>query len=133
MKKRSWELPEDHTFIHKAMELFKKKKMDSLNSALETFFVPSTTIFFKVSEDSKEVLRWETSQKVLQAWKDQLEKVKSEFMTEEDFDQNLDEIKTQSETKGKQLFMPLRVAVIGHPQGVDLKSLVSPSFKKNPF
>ncbi len=48
----------------------------------------------------------------------------SQFMTKEEFISIQDQIKQQASVKGKQLFMPIRVAVIGQPHGTDLQSLV---------
>ena len=45
------------------------------------------------------------------------------FLTEADFVNFENEVKVQSQTKGKNLFMPMRVAVIGKPHGTELKLL----------
>ena len=52
------------------------------------------------------------------------------ILTEEEFLKLQDSIKDSQGVKGKQLFMPIRVAVIGKPQGTELKMLVPLLHKK---
>ncbi|MNT96133.1 Glutamate--tRNA ligase [compost metagenome] len=51
-------------------------------------------------------------------------------MSEDEFLKIQDEVKAKTGAKGKNLFMPIRVAVIGKPHGTELKILV-PLIKKS--
>ena len=115
-------LPEEDIFMEKAFNVF-KEKMETLDDGLK-LLAPVDDNFFKISEEAIPILKWETSFGVLSAWKSFLEEMDSPFMTKKEFMKLQDQIKIQISVKGKQLFMPIRVAVIGQPQGVDLQSLV---------
>ncbi len=115
-------LPENREFIERVLNVF-KEKMETLNDA-PALLSPIDDEFFEISDEAQSVLQWETSSKVLLAWRTQVEKMNSQFMTKEEFRQIQDHIKIRAAVNGKQLFMPIRVAVIGQPQGVDLQSLV---------
>ncbi|MEM7647512.1 MAG: glutamate--tRNA ligase, partial [Pseudomonadota bacterium] len=54
----------------------------------------------------------------------QLKAMTSLFLTAEEFGEVQNKVKTEAGVKGKQLFMPIRVAIIGKPHGADLQSLV---------
>ena len=45
-------------------------------------------------------------------------------MSDEEFSEAQNKVKVEAGVKGKQLFMPIRVAIIGKPHGADLKMLV---------
>ncbi len=122
LKKENICLPENEEFIEKVLNVF-KEKMETLNDAIK-LLAPIDDTFFGISEEAKPVLQWETSPKVLSAWKIQMENMKSQFMTKEEFISIQNQVKQQASVKGKQLFMPIRVAVIGQPHGADLQSLV---------
>ena len=121
-EKNNISLPENKEFVQRALNVF-KEKMETLGDATK-LFCPIDDKFFKVSEESGAVLKWETSPKVLLAWKNRLERMDSEFMTTEEFKEIQDHIKLQLGVKGGPLFMPVRIAVIGQPRGSDLQSLV---------
>ena len=78
---------------------------------------------FSIHENAKEVLTWESSSKVIRMWQELLSE-KEGFISEEEFTSYQDRIKNECEVKGKFLFMPLRVSVIGQPHGVDLQKVV---------
>lgn len=84
---------------------------------------------FSVSAESEEALSWPTTTAVLKAWKDQIENHPADFFTDADFANIENNVKTAAQVKGKNLFMPIRVAVIGKPQGTEVKLLV-PLMKK---
>lgn len=115
-------LSEDPAWQDRALGVF-KTSMETLTDAI-SLFAPMDDSQFKLSEMGQEVLAWESSKKVLEAWKQVLGRMSGEYMSEEDFLSGMNEVGQSAEVKGKFLFMPLRVAVIGHPQGAELKILV---------
>jgi nondiscriminating glutamyl-tRNA synthetase len=115
-------LPKDPEWQERALKVF-KTSMEVLMDAVE-LFRPISDAHFSVAEEAKEALGWETSKAVLQVWVEKLEARSEEFMSESDFLALQDEVKNQTGAKGKNLFMPLRVAVIGKPHGAELKILV---------
>ena len=80
--------------------------------------------YFEILEESKEILGWPTSKTVIQEWIIAVAGISTVMMTEAEFNTLQDVVKTKSQTKGKNLFQPLRVAVIGKPHGTELKILV---------
>ncbi len=84
---------------------------------------------FKIQEEAKEVFTWESTPAVLAEWTKQVMAHAGDDFTEADFNKIQDAVKTNCNVKGKFLFMPLRVAVIGKAHGAELKQLV-PCMKK---
>ena len=80
--------------------------------------------YFEILEESKEVLGWPTSKAVIQEWINAVQTFAEPSISEADFNTLQDIVKTKSSSKGKHLFMPMRVAVIGKPHGTELKILV---------
>lgn len=114
-------LPQDQKWRLKSVEVF-RSKMEILSDCV-TLYTPLDESKFLIADESAEVLSWPTTQKVLQVWKALLSDYKSEYLDEETFIDFENKVKAQSETKGKNLFMPMRVAVIGKPHGTELKIL----------
>ncbi|MCB0413420.1 MAG: glutamate--tRNA ligase, partial [Bdellovibrionales bacterium] len=104
-----------------ALELF-KPYMEVFEDAVGLF---EPLVKFEKSDGADEVLQWEESQRVVSFWIDQLKSISHEFMTGDEFKSIQDLVKKHCEVKGKTLFMPLRVVVIGRPHGPDL-SLLAP-------
>ena len=115
-------LPEGDEWVSKALATF-RSKMETLLDAIE-LFRPIDIANFKLEDKGKEVLAWEETKGVLQKWKELLTQVDGNYMTGEQFDELQNQVKESCGVKGKHLFMPIRVAVIGQPHGADLKSLV---------
>lgn len=61
---------------------------------------------------------------VVQAWREKVQSFTGDYLSEDDFSRIQDEVKEACGVKGKFLFMPIRVAVIGKPHGAELKILV---------
>jgi len=112
----------DEEWVDQALELF-KTSMETLNDAVE-LFRPLSETKLKIEEESKEVLSWESTPKVIEAWLSHLKELSKKYLTEEDFLTIQNRIKDEAGVKGKHLFMPIRVAVIGKPHGAELKELV---------
>ena len=114
-------LPETEDFVDKALGLF-KPKMETLEHAID-LFRPIDSRYFEVSEDCSEVFSWETSKTVFSTWRDELKSSESLSLSAEEFAEIQNTVKSKAGVKGKQLFMPIRIAVIGKPQGADIKLL----------
>lgn len=116
------ELPEDIKWQLKSVEVF-KSSMETLADAAE-LYRPLSKTGFKVEEESSEALTWDTTKQVISVWRDLLQNFSKEDISEAEFSSLQDQVKNQSGAKGKNLFMPIRVCVIGKPHGTDLKQLV---------
>lgn len=115
-------LPEDREWRYRALEVF-KTSMNTLKDAVE-LFRPLSETPIAIAPEAHEVLSFPTTRAVLEAWKKGIEQSGSDYLTEEQFLKLQDSIKDAQNVKGKQLFQPIRVAVIGKPQGTELKMLV---------
>ncbi len=104
-------------------------QMETLRDAIEAFR-PLADSAFELAPEGKETLAWDGARAVIETWKTLLESEKAEYLEEADFMRLQDKVKELSGAKGKNLFMPIRVAVIGKPHGAELKLLV-PLMKKN--
>lgn len=114
-------LPESADFIHKSLLAF-RPKMETLQDGVE-LYAPLDDSRFAIEAEAQEVLAWESSRAVFTAWQNLLS-ARTATLSPEEFDQALEQIKQQTGAKGKHLFMPIRVAIIGKPHGPDLKVLV---------
>lgn len=112
----------DPVWRDQALALF-KIKMTTFSDAV-ALFIPLADSKFELKEDAAEVLSWPETRKVWTAWKELLEKHASDTISESEFDAIQDQVKVVAGVKGKQLFQPIRVAVIGQPHGSELKTLV---------
>jgi nondiscriminating glutamyl-tRNA synthetase len=115
-------LPTDPAWQDKSAGVF-KTAMETLADSVE-LYRPLSDADFKLLPEADEVYAWESTKPVLQAWRDLVAAVPEEYMSEETFLKIQDEVKIKASVKGKFLFMPIRVAVIGKPHGSELKTLV---------
>ncbi|NQZ00493.1 MAG: glutamate--tRNA ligase [Bdellovibrionales bacterium] len=106
----------------KALELF-KPYMELLSDSVN-LFAPLDDSKFAIAEEATEALTWESSPVVLQTWLEILRSHGGETLSEEDFSEAQNKIKKDATVKGKFLFMPIRVGIIGKPHGAELKILV---------
>ena len=115
-------LPSDPAWQQQSLQVF-STDLTTCKDAVEHYTPFSDTpLTFKT--ESEEVLAWPSSKTVFTKWIEILNKHTHDFLTTDDFEQALSIIKTQAEIKGKQLFMPIRIAVIGKPHGAELKQLI---------
>lgn len=105
-----------------SVEVF-KSKMETFTDAIE-LYRPLADSQYQILPESNEAYGWPTTRLVLAGWLEQLQSFEKDFMTEPEFNQLQENVKAKVGVKGKDLFMPIRIAVIGKPQGVDLKTLV---------
>lgn len=90
--------------------------------------VPLTDLFFAefptLTEEEKEVMKGETVPLVLSTFKAKLEALtEEEFVTENIFPQ-IKAVQKETGVKGKNLFMPIRIAVSGEMHGPDLPNTI---------
>lgn len=116
------QLPQDPAWRENALAVF-KPRMETLAEATE-LFRPLADGLFKVEAEAAEVMGWETSRPVIQAWVEDLRALSQSYLSEADFNQAQDRVKERTGAKGKHLFQPIRIAIIGKPQGADLKLIV---------
>jgi nondiscriminating glutamyl-tRNA synthetase len=124
LKRAGIDLPlaADSAWREQALTAF-KEPMKTLADA-ERLFLPLADSKFEIREEAKEVFGWPEAQKVWTSWKEELLKFPGDRLTEADFNTLQDHVKNATGTKGKQLFQPIRVAVIGQPAGTELKLVV---------
>ncbi len=115
-------LPTESDWQQQAVEVF-KTSMETLVDAVE-LFRPLDDSQYEIFAESEETLKWEPTKAVLMAWIEFLKAFPGERMTEAEFLKMQDEVKVKTNAKGKNLFMPIRVAVIGKPHGTELKILI---------
>lgn len=106
----------------KMLELFKPKM--ELLSDITLLSAPLCDESYLIKEESQEALKWESTANLIKAWVVKLSQSNEKFLSEELFKNLQKELQKEVGVKGKQLFQPLRVAVIGTPEGVDLAQLV---------
>jgi glutamyl-tRNA synthetase len=115
-------LPSDPAWQDMALGVL-KTSMNTLQDAVE-LFRPLNEAPVPIAPESKEVLGFPTTKAVIQAWRRGIESSPRDYLSEDEFNKLQDSIKETQGVKGKQLFQPIRVAVIGQPQGTELKMLV---------
>jgi nondiscriminating glutamyl-tRNA synthetase len=124
LKRSDIDIPmaKDSAWRDQALNVF-KSKMTTL-ADVEILFLPLSDAKFKISDDAAEIFTWPESAKVFAAWRTALQNFPGERLTEADFIAAEEKVKIEAGVKGKQLFQPIRVAVIGQPHGAELKTLV---------
>ncbi len=115
-------LPTDSSWQDRSLSVF-KTSMELLTDAVE-LYRPLSTSDFKIHDEAKETLGWATTRAVVMAWREQLAALSEPYLTEAQFLAAQDAVKIKCAVKGKELFMPIRVAVVGKPHGAELKILV---------
>jgi len=112
----------DAAWRDQALTIF-KIKMNTLADAVP-LMLPLDDSKFEIKPDAAEALAWPETRKVLETWKSQLQAVAGDRLTEAQFDAAQEAVKKEAGVKGKNLFMPIRVAVVGQPHGSELKMVV---------
>lgn len=122
LEKAGLKFPNDAAWVDKALAVM-KTSMETLADAVE-LFRPLSHTALEFNDEAKEVLKWESSPAVIKKWQEKVENFKNPFITSEEFEQIINSVKDECNVKGKFLFMPTRVAIIGKPHGAELKQLV---------
>ena len=90
--------------------------------------VPLTDLFFSdypvLSKDAIEVLKGETVPTVLTAFKEKLENLSDEDFVVDNIFPQIKAVQKETGIKGKNLFMPIRVAVSGEMHGPELPDTI---------
>ncbi len=123
------QLPTDLKWQMQSVETF-KSKLEILSDAVG-LYTPLDDSKYEIFAESDEALQWETTKPVLLAWKDGVAQHAGDWITEADFLKLQDEVKAKSGQKGKNLFFPIRIAIIGKPHGTELQTLVPLLSKKS--
>lgn len=122
LKQAGLSLPSDKEWQDKALSTF-KSYMETLKDAVE-LFRPLDHSSFVIHDEASETLTWESTRQVFNKWIEILKSFSGSSLSEADFEKAQNQIKDDCQVKGKFLFMPIRVAIIGKPQGAELKILV---------
>ena len=76
---------------------------------------------FELKESALKILKWPNSKTLLTKWKIFLQESKKDHLSLEDFKK----FQKESKLKGKEFFMPLRCALMGQPEGIEIKLLAT--------
>ena len=110
----------DFEYYKKVMEVI-RDSLETLNDIKERAF-PFFVEDYEIEDDGKEFIQSETGKSVLKLF---YEKVKNrENLDRNEFKKITKEIQKELKVKGKNLFMPIRVALTGKTSGVDMALLV---------
>ncbi len=120
--REGFQLPQDSQWREQSVSVF-KSSMETLVDSVE-LYRPLSDSSYQILPEAEEVFQWESTKAVLQAWRDLLAEEPTDTLSEERFLKIQDMVKEKAGAKGKFLFMPIRVAVIGKPHGSELKILV---------
>lgn len=122
----------EHPF-HK-MSLDWKTRCVTLSKEKMNFYsdiIPLLDLYFSCDEsqeaDYKEALSWETTPKIREYLKGEVAKAKAEgkqFVTEAEYNDWSNHVKTELKIKGKQLFMGIRAVLTLQAHGSDLKFII---------
>ena len=123
------QLPNDSSWQQQSVETF-KSKLEVLADAA-SLYAPLDDSKFEVLPESEEALKWPTSKSVLDAWVEAVSHHGTETISEAEFLKIQEEVKLKSGQKGKNLFFPIRIGIIGKPHGTELQSLVPLLSKKS--
>jgi nondiscriminating glutamyl-tRNA synthetase len=115
-------LPQDPVWQERSVEVL-KTAMNTLADGVE-LYRPLSEAPLEITHEGHETINWPTSRAVIEAWRTGVEAITDDFMSEAQFLKLQDDVKVKAAVKGKNLFMPIRVAVIGKPHGTELKMLV---------
>ena len=120
-------LPQDKQWQQDCLQLF-STEVATLNELVGKLRLLDDT-YFELSECAREILGWESTGPVLALWCQLVSHYPEPYLSEPAFKTILTTLKQRQAVKGKQLFMPLRLAMIGQPEGAELK-LLAPLLSK---
>ena len=120
--KENLEIPDDFSWVDKAL-LNLKDSFSNLVEAVAVFKLLSKD-GFDIQLEAEEIKKWPYSKEVLQLWKQSLEERNEVYISKEVFKEIKNKIQKELGIKGKFLFMPIRVAMIGKLHGLELNAVV---------
>ena len=114
-------------------EAWKELAFTSLKNSFQTLddaakqLRPFCDKAYKLSKEAQELLIWPSVQQIWQLWQEALQKEgkKSTYLDQYRFKTLQQSIQKQTGLKGTKLFKPLRVAILGHPQGIELSIAIA--------
>jgi len=115
-------IPEDAHWQAGALALIRPDLVTLADAAPALTRILSDTLH--LDEEAQAVLGWDSSPQVIQAFIDHVQDHKQLHLTTEEAKSMVKDIQTQCGVKGKQIFMPLRIAMIGCAHGFDIKQLM---------
>ena len=80
---------------------------------------------FSIQESAQTILKWPKSKILIEKWLAFLKEFSQSHLTMEDFKLFQKQIQTEEQIKGKEFFMPLRCALMGCHEGIEIKILVN--------
>ena len=80
---------------------------------------------FSFQESAKAIFKWPKSKILIEKWLAFLQTFPKNNLSMEDFKFFQKNIQKEEQIKGKEFFMPLRCALMGRPEGIEIKTLVS--------
>lgn len=110
---------DDKEWQTRSLEAF-KVKMETLADAVE-LYRPLADNQFAVKPESVAIVK--ENRKVIESWLRSLNSIPGMFIDEDGFDKLQAAVQQDCQVSGKNLFQPLRIAVVGVPHGVELKKL----------
>ncbi len=125
----SWKFPKENDWVSKSYNAL-KTSMTTFKDGVKLFEMLRLEDELLLDEKAKDVLSWDTTLKVLSTWVNALESLDKEYFTASDVEASISLVKEKAGVKGKNLFMPLRVALIGKAHGTEIKDLI-PLIPKN--
>ncbi len=128
LKENNIAFNQDKNWQRLALETL-KSSMETLVDGVELFKLLDDN-FFKVAPEGLETLKWPEAKPVIESWIAVLKDHPRDTVSEVEFGELQNKVKEKSGQKGKFLFMPMRVSIIGKPHGTELKLLV-PLLKKS--
>ena len=121
--KEGLQFPESQKWRKEAMQSL-RNSFSSLYEAVDLFRFLSEN-YFKIHDTAKDVLQWSSTPLVLDAWEFFLQTCPDQTISQEMFSKSCRDIQEKAQVKGKFLFMPIRIAILGRPQGLELKTIIS--------
>ena len=97
--------------------LEKLERLSDIKEELEYFFDYNIE-----SEENKKIINQATSQKVLKEFNIQISLAKT--LNSEQFKDIMKSVQTKTKIKGKELWMPIRIALTGRMHGPDLGEII---------
>lgn len=120
--KENLKFPKDSLWWKKAISCL-RDSFYSLQTAVDVFRLLSEN-YFEVHDTAKDVFSWSSTASVLDSWEEFLQSCSQEEITREAFSQACKVIQAKTQVKGKFFFMPIRTAILGRPQGIELKIVI---------
>ena len=122
-KQDSLTFPEDKKWRESIMENLKTgfKTLKEAKDQLKPF----SNEGFVIDKYCLPVLKWPQSKALIELWKSNLENLSAHNLDLETFKKIQKDISSTLNLKGKELFMPLRCALLGKSEGIEIKLLIS--------